>query len=102
MSDIQDFTPEYGQAVKISATATTGSAELGVGNVVRVANFGADHVFVRVGTSSVEATVDVDLVILNGGTVYLRTPGGSGQYLAAVCDSGDTATVYAITGYADR
>lgn len=95
------FSPQFGQGEKISATATSSRVQLaGGGNCVVVDNLGTSKVFIKLGDSSVTATVDVDLCLQAAGSIALCVPSLSiGQYLAAVCDSGETATVYAITGY---
>lgn len=94
----------YGGAKKLSVsqanTTTTLSADA---NCVKVDNIGDSLVFVRVGEgASGTAVVDVDAAIQPGGKDILRLPGKASQFIAAITDTGGSATVYAISGFCSK
>jgi len=95
------LTPIVGAGVSISATDSSGNADLGdKGNFVTVTNAGDNGAYLRFGTSTVAATTS-DLYIPSGNTFVLIRAAVNQEYLAAICDSGETATIKACPGYSE-
>lgn len=95
-----NFTPHYGSGASVSATTTTARSQLqastpgGSGNDVAVWNDGSSTVFVRLGDSTVNATVADFPLVPNAGVILNAA---SATHIAAITASG-TSTVRAIPG----
>lgn len=88
------FTP--GATVSISATSTSGSASVtAANNSVRVDNLGPNKVFIRWGAGA-QTAVTTDMPVPNGATEIFDK--GRADTLAAICASGETATLYVTSG----
>lgn len=92
------FSPEFGNSKKLSVTTSSSRVQLGVGKSVLIANLGTNKAFVKLGDSSVAATVDVDLVVLPSSYVMLTRGVETDDYIAGICDSTESATLYIATG----
>lgn len=96
------FTPINGASSKISATQTNSSTTLsttGDPNVIRIRNVGVNTVFVRLGAGAQTAVVDTDLAVPAGDTLYLGYPEGADARMGAICNAGETSTLYVSPGY---
>lgn len=88
-----------GATKSLAVTDSTGRVALtgpGRSASVRIVNAGASTAFVKFGGSTVEAAT-TDMPILPG-TVEIFDLPESATYMAGICASGLTATLYATTG----
>jgi hypothetical protein len=100
------FTPggAAGNTVALAATASTGSVALPTLDPaypeIEITNDGPSEVFVVLGGSAVTATVPTSTAggypILAGQSKIVRRNGAT--HIAAICNSGETAAVYATAG----
>ena len=91
----QLFTP--GATASISATSTSGSASVtAANNSVRVVNLGPNKAFIRWGVGAQTAVASTDMPVHNGATEIFDK--GRADTLAAICASGETATLYLTSG----
>lgn len=92
---MQLFTPSETTA-KIAATSITSRVALPLGNgSIRLANFGDSIIFVQFGDAVVNASTLTSMPILPNTAEAFRT---SAAYIAAVCGSGETGTLYITNG----
>lgn len=98
--DINAF--EFHGMKSLAVTATSGSVQLtdmgsNSGCKVQIWNKGPSHCFIRFDPDSAPTAVTTDMCIPPGTIQTLVRPNGA-PYMAAICDSGDTATLYANSG----
>lgn len=105
--NVQPFAPDFAKTKSISATSTTASATLdaldvnsstniGGFSVMRVVNVGPNTAFIRWGVGA-QTALTTDMPVL-AGTVETFTKGNSTDTVAAICASGQTATIYVTCG----
>lgn len=95
------FSPSPAGTVVLSATSASGTATLAglTDGPVAVTNLGPNKAFIRFGGSSVTAVVPGsagDYPVLAGTTQILDR--GSSTTVAAICATGETATLYFSSG----
>ena len=98
---IRPHYPSFGTTQSISATATSSSVTLtNVGQqVLYVVNEGPDGVYIRYGNGAQTALTTDYRIPANTERYLTRRDGSAGDtVVAAVCDSGETATVYVSIG----
>jgi hypothetical protein len=106
--NVQPFSPDFANTKSISATSTSANVAiaavdfntgtLGQGyNVMRIVNAGPNTVFLRWGTASTTTALATDMPML-AGTVEVFTNSPDTSYVAAICASAQTATVYITCG----
>nr|CRH05510.1 conserved protein of unknown function [Candidatus Magnetococcus massalia] len=90
------FTP--GPTAALAATETTSRVALpGAGSQVRVVNSSENMAFIQFGDSAVEATTGA--IPLPAGLVEVfSNPLNTNSHVAAICASGETASLYFTTG----
>jgi hypothetical protein len=90
----------------VTRTVTTSSARVALTDPgifggkfqVRVANTGAYKAFIEFGGSSVTAAVATSMPILPSNVeIFTIAPGDTN--IAAICDTGETATLYITSGF---
>lgn len=94
---IRPHQPIFASTVSISATQTSGSTTLAntCGQVLYVCNEGPNGVYIRYGNGSQTALTTDYRIPANTERYLTRRDGSSGDTtVAAICDSGETATVY--------
>lgn len=99
------FTPLAAGTKRLAATSTSARIALAKSDEpeIEITNDGPDPVYVEVGTSSVTATAPVaagaagSYPILAGQSKVIRNI-RKGTYIAAICDTGDTADVFFSSG----
>lgn len=88
------FLPNGGLGVRIDATGTSQRAQLiGDGDSIVATNIGSAPVFIRFGGSDVVATTACYPILPGDKEPDIMLKGASGSYVAAICESGQTATI---------
>jgi len=99
-SEIFAFSPAgKGTTVKLSVSATTSRVALssfGDGRNVRFFNRGTKLCYLKFGDSTVESTASA--MPLPSGAIEIFEIGPEITHVAAICDSTETATLYATSG----
>lgn len=99
MNTNNPFHPSPDDTLELSATSTTSRVTLAPGNganVRIVAPAANDVVFIQFGGSTVEAT-EAKMPILPGTIEIFDVPPGA-QYVAGICASTETGTLYLTVG----
>lgn len=92
----QPFSPTQ-PTQRVTATQANAQASINAQNAqIRIANAGPNKVFVRWGVGG-QAAATTDTPIL-AGTAELFTKAIGDNGFAAICDTGETATVFVTTG----
>lgn len=93
---IKTFAPNGADTVQLSASAASASVPVDpFSNVVRVLNTGPNLAYIRFGAAGVASTTA--RLPLPVGAAELFTKGNA-AYVAAICDSGNTATLFFTAG----
>lgn len=93
---IKTFAPSGLDTVQLAATASTGSVAIDRNsNVVRVLNAGPNLAYICFGNGSISATTAK--IPLPVGAAELFTKGAQ-DHAAAICDTGNTATLFFTAG----
>jgi hypothetical protein len=88
------FLPNGGLGVRIAATSTSQSAELiGDGDSIVATVIGSVPVYIRFGRSDVVATTACYPILPGDKEPDIMLKGASGSWVAAICDSGQSATI---------
>jgi len=106
MAIVTPFGPNFSKTKTLSASQTTASVTLdatdvgtaatgGGANAIRIVNAGPNIAFVRWGTG-VQTAVTTDMPLM-AGTVEVFAKPATADTVAAICSSGQTATLY-VTG----
>lgn len=86
--------PNGGLGVRIAATSTSQRAELiGDGDTIVATNLGSVPVYIRFGRSDVAATTECYPILPGTKEDGIMMKGSSGSWIAAICDSGQSATI---------
>lgn len=96
----QPFVPCGVSGKKLACTATTARVILPTsGDTLRVCNLGTNKAFIELGTVAIEAVKDTGMCILPSSSVIIGRNIASETYIAGVCDSAETCTLYIQAGY---
>lgn len=91
------FSPANGATKKLTVTSNSSSDTFaGVHQTVKVYNFGPNKAFIRYGNGA-QTALTTDMPIAPGNTEIFTLP-PQVTTVAAICDTGETATVYATPG----
>ena len=89
------FLPNGGLGVRIDANDVSQRAELiGDGDSIVATVWGAVPVMIRVGRSDVEATIACYPCLPRAKEDEIMLKGASGSWVAAICDPGQSATIF--------
>jgi hypothetical protein len=90
------FSPANGATVKLTVTSISSSSALTLHQTVKVYNFGPNKAFIRYGIGA-QTALTTDMPVAPGNTELFTLPAQIAT-IAAVCDTGETATVYCTPG----
>ena len=86
--------PHYGSGVNVSASQTSASSAITVGNATSmiVTNNGSSEVFVLTGQGSAPTADTADMIVMGGERIVLDISPET-THVAAICNSGETTSV---------
>ena len=92
-----------GDTVKLDVTDTTGRVQFNGptsdDKSILIWNSGSEEAFIEIGFSTVNASLTTSMPIPAGVLIPLQAPDRAGDYLAAICDTGQTTTLYITPGF---
>lgn len=91
--------PITGSGISLSVTQANTQGTLGAtGDTLLLTNLGPNKVYVRIATAAATAVVTTDMALLPSTAIVIARPVNC-TAIAAICDTGETATLKASLNY---